>query len=341
MPSTSQLGSSRRAAPGEVLIGAPTLALVAGAVEVEPVEPLALKGKAEPVPAFRLLRVGERARPTSWRSLRRPGSRARALDEPRGGAHATRRGASSSRSSATQASASPGSSPRQCVAAGQGAPGRCPPYGEGITYWPVVEVLKQLAMLPPDEPAVAAIRSLLGESDAATSAEEIAWAFRKTLEHAAADDPVVVVFDDIQWGEQTFLDLIEHVALLSTGSAILLLCVARPEVTELRPTWPVALQARPPWRGRNPRAHRPTRIGRTEPQDRAGGRRQPTFRRGDLAVCRGGGRTSSFRPPCTPCSQPGSTSSTHRSGASSSERRSKARFSTVAPSRPSRRRSRT
>ena len=113
--------------------------------------------------------------------------------------------------------------------------GRCLPYGEGITYWPVVEVLKQLDVMPPDEAAAAAIRSLLGESEAATSAEEIAWAFRKTLEHAAADEPLVVVFDDIQWGEETFRDLIEHVALLSTGAPILLLCMARPELTERRP----------------------------------------------------------------------------------------------------------
>ena len=123
--------------------------------------------------------------------------------------------------------------------------GRCLPYGEGITYWPVVEVLKQLDVLPPDEAAAAAIRSLLGESEAATSAEEIAWAFRKTLEQAAAERPLVVVFDDIQWGEETFLDLIEHVALLSSGASILLLCMARPELTERRPAWPVTLRLEP------------------------------------------------------------------------------------------------
>src|SRR5439155_6370944 len=123
--------------------------------------------------------------------------------------------------------------------------GRCLPYGEGITYWPVVEVLKQLAVLPPDETAALAIRSLLGESQAPTSAEEIAWGFRKTLEHAAAERPLVVVFDDIQWGEETFRDLIEHVALLSSGAAILLLCVARPELSERQPGWPVTLRLEP------------------------------------------------------------------------------------------------
>src|SRR5204863_3693849 len=123
--------------------------------------------------------------------------------------------------------------------------GRCLPYGEGITYWPVVGVLKQLDQLPADEAAAVAIRSLLGETEAATSAEEIAWAFRKTVEQAAAERPLVVVFDDIQWGEQTFLDLVEHVALLSADAAILLFCLARPELTERRPAWPVTLRLEP------------------------------------------------------------------------------------------------
>ena len=95
--------------------------------------------------------------------------------------------------------------------------GRCLPYGEGITYWPVVEVVKQLAVLPSDPVAAAAIRSLLGESEVGTSGDEIAWAFRKLLEEQA---PLVVVFDDIQWGEETFLDLVESTALLSAGAPL-------------------------------------------------------------------------------------------------------------------------
>jgi predicted ATPase len=76
--------------------------------------------------------------------------------------------------------------------------GRCLPYGEGITYWPVLEVLKQLAVQPPDEAAAAPIRSLLGHGRRGTSPEEIAWAFRNPLEQAAAEQPIVVVFDDLQ-----------------------------------------------------------------------------------------------------------------------------------------------
>ena len=123
--------------------------------------------------------------------------------------------------------------------------GRCLPYGEGITYWPVVEVLKQLDVLPSDEAAAAPIRVLLGETDVQSSAEEIAWAVRKTLERAAAERPLVVVFDDIHWGEDTFLDLLEHVALLSSGAPIVVACMTRPELLERRPQWPLTLRLEP------------------------------------------------------------------------------------------------
>jgi predicted ATPase len=103
-------------------------------------------------------------------------------------------------------------------------------------------VIKQLGGVPTDPAGAAAIRSLLGEGDAGTSAEQIGWAFRKLLEEQS---PLVVVFDDIQWGEETFLDLIEHVALLSTGAPLLLLCMARPELLDSRPTWPVTIKLEP------------------------------------------------------------------------------------------------
>ena len=97
---------------------------------------------------------------------------------------------------------------------------------------------------PPDA-AAAPIRALLGETHTDTSAGEIAWAFRKTLEHAADGQPLIVVLDDIHWGEETFLDLVEHVALLSSGAAILLLCMARPELLDRHPSWPVTVRLAP------------------------------------------------------------------------------------------------
>jgi class 3 adenylate cyclase/tetratricopeptide (TPR) repeat protein len=233
------------AQPGDVLIGEPTLAHVRDAADVEPIEPLKLKGKAKPVRAYRLLRVhdgperrhgelfvGRERDPTSLRETWE-----RVQDEQRCElvTVAGEAGVGKSRLAA-EFLASTGATVVH---------GRCLPYGEGITYQPVVEVLRQLGVLPPAEAAVAAIRSLLGESEATTSAEEIAWAFRKTLEQAAVERPLVVVFEDIHWGEETFLDLIEHVALLSSSASILLLCIARPELSERHPDWPVALRLGP------------------------------------------------------------------------------------------------
>jgi len=168
------------AQPGEVLIGQPTLALVREAAEVEPVDPLELKGKAEPVPAFRLLRVRDAperlhtarfvGRDHELAILREAWER---VEEQRRCELVTVIGDAGVGKSRL-ASELLGSIEATVVQ------GRCPPYGEGITYWPVVEVLKQLDVSSPEEAAVVAIRSLLGESDAASSSEEIAWAFRKT-----------------------------------------------------------------------------------------------------------------------------------------------------------------
>ena len=233
------------AQPGDVLIGRPTLALVRDAADVEAIEPLELKGKSAAVPAYRLLgvhEVPERARRELFVGrgrelaiLQEAWERVRVEERCELITVIGDAGVGKSRLTAEALASIEATVLR----------GRCPPYGEGITYWPVVEVLKQLDLAPPKGAAAEAVRSLLGDSEAATSAEEIAWAFRKTLEHAAAERPHVVVFDDIQWGEEAFLDLIEHVALLSSGAPILLLCIARPELSERRPSWPVALRLDP------------------------------------------------------------------------------------------------
>jgi class 3 adenylate cyclase/predicted ATPase len=233
------------APPGEVLVGGPTLALVGDAVEVEPVEPLELKGKAEPVFAHRLLRVHEA-----------PERRHEALFVGREGElailrEAWQRAQADHHCELVTVVGDAGVGKSRLVAEFLASieatvfRGRCLPYGEGITYWPVVDVLKQLDLVPADEVAAAAIGSLLGETETTTSSEEIAWAFRKTLEQAARERLLAVVFEDIQWGEETFLDLIEHVALLSSGAAILLLCMGRPELSERRPAWPVTLRLEP------------------------------------------------------------------------------------------------
>ena len=230
------------AAPGTILIGGDTHALVQGAVETEPVEALALKGKSEPVPAFRLLSVA--GAPDRAHGARFVG-REPELDAL---AQAWARALAETRCELVTVVGEPGVGKSRLVAEALDAidahavRGRCLPYGEGITYWPVVEVVKQIAALPSDPAAAAALRSLLGETEEATSADQIAWSFRKLVEEQA---PLVVVFDDIQWGEETFLDLVEAAALLTAGAPILLLCMARAELLERRPAWPGVMRLEP------------------------------------------------------------------------------------------------
>jgi class 3 adenylate cyclase len=233
------------ASPGEVLIGAPTLALVGEAATVAELQPLELKGKTEPVAAFRLLGVGEAPeRHHGSRFVGRGGELA-FLEE------AWDRAVEGSRCELVTVVGEPGVGKSRLVAQftatleARVVNGRCLSYGEGISYFPVVEVVRQLGTVPNDSAVAAAIGSLLGESEAATSPDEIAWAFRKLLETAAAERPLPVVFDDIQWGEETFLDLVEHVALFSAGCPILLVCLARPELIERRPRWPPPLRLEP------------------------------------------------------------------------------------------------
>ncbi|HEY2542111.1 MAG TPA: adenylate/guanylate cyclase domain-containing protein [Gaiellaceae bacterium] len=224
------------AAPGEILLGPETRALARDAVRVEELVPLELKGKQAPVAAYRLDSVTPDA----------PGV-ARHLDAPMVGrvhertaledafANAARRRVCSLFTLLGTAGVGKSRLAREFLTSvdARVVHGQCLSYGEGITYWPVVEVVKQLG----GSGGHPALEALLGESAAPTTPEEIAWAVRKLLEAAAQERPIVAVFDDVHWGEPTFLDLIEHVADLSRDAPILLLCLARPELLESRPGW--------------------------------------------------------------------------------------------------------
>ncbi|HEU5243380.1 MAG TPA: adenylate/guanylate cyclase domain-containing protein [Gaiellaceae bacterium] len=230
------------AEPGEVLIGTETVALVAPAVEVAVERPLELKGKSEPVAAHPLVAVlGAPERSHASRFV----GRERELLQLE---NAWDRALTGRRCELVTVVGDPGVGKSRLVAEALAlidsrvVRGRCLSYGEGITYWPVVEVVKQLDALPDDGQAASAIRSLLGSSETVAGTDEIAWGFRKLLEEQA---PLVVCFDDIQWAEETFLDLVESTSLLSTGAPLLVLCMARPELLDRRPRWPASLQLDP------------------------------------------------------------------------------------------------
>ena len=136
--------------------------------------------------------------------------------------------------------------------------GRCLPYGEGITYWPLAEIVRELtraegldsgeqlaavigARLTGDEKAgliAERVTGALGLGGAGQgTTEETAWAVRRLFEALARAGPLVVVVDDVHWAEPTFLDLVEHVADFSRDFPILLICIARPELFDTRPGW--------------------------------------------------------------------------------------------------------
>jgi predicted ATPase/class 3 adenylate cyclase len=135
--------------------------------------------------------------------------------------------------------------------------GRCLPYGESITYWPLSEVVRDLvgdASGDPsdrvrgaltaalrDDPKADLIADILAEAiglgGPGYPTEKIFWAARRLFELLAQERPLVVVLDDIQWAEPTFLDLVEHVADLSRGAPVVLMCLARPELLDGRPGW--------------------------------------------------------------------------------------------------------
>ena len=226
------------AGPGEILIGRETWLLVRDAVNVEKLAPFELKGKREPVTAYRLLSMSGEAP----RLLRAP--LVGRVREQRLLTDAWERTVSE-RSCQLFTILGPAGVGKSRLAAEflsgladvTVVSGRCLSYGEGITYWPVVEVVMQLSPPELDPRARETLDRLLGKDARVSSSEEIAWAFRKLLEAVADERPLVCVFDDLHWGEETFLDLVEHAADLSRDAPILLLCMARPELLDRRTGW--------------------------------------------------------------------------------------------------------
>jgi class 3 adenylate cyclase len=230
------------AVAGQILLGETTLERVRDAVVAEPLPAFDLKGKSEAVRAWELKEVrADDGRPLS-------GAPMVGRDQELGALRSSFAEAVQTRSCRLVTIVGPAGVGKSRLVAeflggldgARALQGRCLSYGDGITYWPVAEIVRQLAdeldQLP-DPRVVEALRGLLGAAPATSSTEEIAWAVRKLLEAVADERPVVCVLDDVNWGEETFLDLVEQVAALARGAPLLVVCMARPDLLDRRPGW--------------------------------------------------------------------------------------------------------
>src|SRR3954447_8077009 len=134
--------------------------------------------------------------------------------------------------------------------------GRSLPYGEGVTYWPLAEMVKCAAGIVDDDPLDVAIEKLrsfcedevvadllglasgvLEAVQAERSQQEIAWAAREWAQRLAQEQPLVLICEDIHWAEEPLLELIEHLATWVREAPLLLVSLARPELLDIRPGW--------------------------------------------------------------------------------------------------------
>lgn len=253
------------AEPGEFLVGPEAHAATRTAIRYEPMGERAVRGRQFPIAAWRVLDAradlgGERGIP----GLRAPlTGRDEELAILLG---AQRRAVTERKAVLFTLIGVPGIGKSRLVRefsariASDGARivrGRCLPYGEGITYWPIAEIVREVAGITAEmdtEDATAALAAMVRDADVAASIgaalglgspsagsstvdRDIAWGLRRFVESVASEQPLVLVFEDVHWGEPAMLDLIEYLATWVRGVPVLLVCTSRPEFLDRRPAW--------------------------------------------------------------------------------------------------------
>jgi class 3 adenylate cyclase len=249
----------QEAAPGEILVGPFAYRLTLDVIEAEERGELDLKGFGEPLIAWKLVGIrdtGDRVPRVAASFVAREfelellhNTLSRVIRDKR--AHLFtiygEPGVGKSRLA------------REFVAGVEGATilgGRSLSYGEGVTYWPIAEMVKVAAGIADDDPvqeAVAKLRACCGDDAVADllalavgvlegiegerSQEEIAWAAREWAAELADAQPLVLVFEDVHWAEEPLLELIEHLAERVKDAPLLIVCLARPELLDIRPGW--------------------------------------------------------------------------------------------------------
>jgi class 3 adenylate cyclase/tetratricopeptide (TPR) repeat protein len=248
------------AAPGEILIGPAARSLAFDTLQVEEVEPIVVAGRAEPLAAWRVVCTsdpGQLPRPTVAAPLIGREPELALL------ANTFDRAARDRRAHLVTIYGEPGVGKsrlaREFVGSLEGATvlvGRCLPYGEGVTYWPLAEMVKSAAGIADTDPVQEAMEKLRAccEDEAVAdllglasgvltaveeerSAQEIAWAAREWADQLADVQPLLLVFEDIHWAEDPLLELVEHIATWVREAPLLIVALARPELLDVRPGW--------------------------------------------------------------------------------------------------------
>ncbi|MGH3136926.1 MAG: ATP-binding protein [Gaiellaceae bacterium] len=246
------------ARPGEILVGPTAYRLAAGSLVVEDAGPLELKGMDAPLRAWRVVDMLEGpARPLGPRApLVGRASELELLENTFARSLRDRRahlftiyGEPGVGKSRLAREFLDGVERASCLI------GRALPYGEGVTYWPLAEMVKAAAGISDDDPleeafeklreccAEDSIADVLGLAaglmealDGERSQQEIAWAAREVMERIADVQPLILLFEDIHWAEAPLLDLVEHLADF-VRAPLLIVCLARPELLDTRPGW--------------------------------------------------------------------------------------------------------
>jgi class 3 adenylate cyclase/tetratricopeptide (TPR) repeat protein len=232
------------ATSGAILVGPATRRLVENAVELEPADAVAAKGKRLPIEAWRVLGTI-------------PGASAfaRRLDAPLVGRtaelellRAELEVATRERSCRFVTLLGPAGIGKSRLAAALAAEApsalttRCLPYGDSYSVLPIAGLVSAaggdatLARIAGSEPDGELIAARLRE--ASISPEERQWGVRRLLETLARERPLVVCVEDVHWAQAPFLDLLEYVAGWTENAPLLVLCLSRPELVDERPRWP-------------------------------------------------------------------------------------------------------
>ena len=259
------------AVPGQVLVGERTFRSVSASITCTPVDALTLKGKSEQLPAWRAVRVISERGGTNRGSAPEPpfAGRAEELRLVKELLHATGR---EGRPRLLHVTGVAGIGKSRLVWELQKYvdgltetflwhQGRCPAYGDGVTFWALAEMVRgraRIADTDDDATARAALvdcleqyvpepeerrwieprlAHLIGLEGAAGDRDEMFGAWRRFFERVAEHGTVVLVVEDLHWADPGLLDFLESLLEWSRSSPVIVVSLARPELVERRPTW--------------------------------------------------------------------------------------------------------